>query len=186
LLFFTGFALMRGWLPRPAVRRDLMLLAGAFVIFALLTGSPRIRDLIELPREVYFANWPAWARWMTPKTDFGLLRYLHLLSLAYLAWCLAGPAGRRLRAPEGARFAVPWRLTVSALLKVGQQSLAIFIVSMWLSRVLGMGIDLAGPGYNTMLIVNLVGRAQLVVAAYAIAWFKKHPRRKRRTEGAAA
>jgi hypothetical protein len=186
LLFFTGFALMRGWLPKPPVRTDLMLLAGAFVIFSLLTGSPRMREVLEIPRDYFFWYWPEWAKWLTPKTDFGLFRYLHLLSLAYLAWCLVGPGGRRLVPPEGYFFTTPWRMVLNATLKIGQQSLAIFIVSMWVSRVFGLVIDVMGKSYSTMWVVNLTGIALLVVSAYAISWFKSHPWRAPRIQQAEA
>ncbi len=186
LLFFTGFALMRGWLPVPPVRRDLIALAGAFVIFALATGSPRIHDLLDTPNWSFFWSWPDWAKIGTSKTDFGLLRYLHILSLAYLAFCLVGPGGRRLMPPEGKRYTMPWRVALNAILRIGQQSLAIFIVSMWLSRVFGMAIDVMGSSYSTMWIVNLTGIALLVVAAYAIGWFKSHPWRAHKIKQAEA
>ncbi len=175
LIFFTGFALMRGWLPVPPVRRDLVLIAGAFVLFALLTASPRIRDLVPLPSAIFFPNWPDWLVWLTPKTDFGLMRFLHAMALGYLAFCLVGPGGARLQPEAGAPFEQTRRAALAAILKVGQQSLAIFMVSMWLAQVLGFALDLSGRALPAMIAMNVFGILTLVVAAYLVGWFKAQP-----------
>jgi hypothetical protein len=181
LIFFAGFALMRGWMPAPPLRRGLILLAGGFVIFALLTASPRMRELLGTPSWLFFPNWPDALAWLTPKTDFGLFRFLHALSLGYLAYAFVGPGGIRLMPRESGAFAAPRAAALAAILKVGQQSLAIFLVSMWLARVLGLGFDLWGSGPGTAFALNALGFAILIAAAYGIAWFKSQPWRARKT-----
>ena len=74
------------------------------------------------------------------KSDFGLLRYVHFLALAYLAWVAAGEGGARLR-----RGGLPGA-AIAIVSQVGQQSLAVFAASMVLARVLGAFLNLAGGG----------------------------------------
>jgi hypothetical protein len=103
------------------------------------------------------------------KTDFGVLRYVHFLALAYLAWVAVGPMGARLQ--RGG-----WVGEVIALIcRVGQQSLAVFAASMVLARVLGAVLDLAGGGALAALAVNLTGFALIIGVAWLAAFFKSQP-----------
>jgi len=61
---------------------------------------------------------------------------------------------------------------------VGQQSLAIFIASMFLAQVLGIVLDVIGRSVPAMLIVNLFGFATVIAIAYLTGWFKSHPWRR--------
>ncbi|MEO0425845.1 MAG: OpgC domain-containing protein [Pseudomonadota bacterium] len=102
LIFFTGFAFAMGWLPRPPVNKWLIRGAAAFLILSLPLawhkfyaylngwwpeglGGALFWDLRETLQ-------PFWT-----KTWFGVFRYLHFLSLAYLAWVAVGEGGWRLR-----------------------------------------------------------------------------------------
>ncbi|XHY17472.1 hypothetical protein SuNHUV7_22670 (plasmid) [Pseudoseohaeicola sp. NH-UV-7] len=175
LVFFTGFALMSGWLPVPPVDRRLIMLAAAVVLvivplsyFRLLGTFPELR---EVRNSLSF---------FTDKTDFGLLRYVHFLALAYLAWVAVGPKGARLLPPSqdslGARI---WRFVLKVIMKVGQQSLAVFIASMYLARLLGVLLDVLGRNYASMFFVNMLGFALLIGVAYGAGWFKSQPWRQR-------
>jgi hypothetical protein len=113
------------------------------------------------------------------KSDFGLFRYLHFLSLAYLAWVIAGDKGANLLARGTGTFAIAWGNLVAIILKVGQQSLAVFVVSMFTARVMGFVMDLMGREVGTVLMVNLGGALILVTTAYGAGWFKSHPWRKK-------
>jgi hypothetical protein len=180
LVFFTGFAFMRGWLPKPPVHKALIALATLIVVanvmvsevaqraiaqdwfFVTETGNPVIdARLAMLP--------------LIDKTDFGLFRYIQFLSLAYLAWVIAGDKGDNLLARGTGVASRIWAQVLKVILKVGQQSLAVFIVSMFLARVMGFVMDLAGRDTATTLLVNLGGAAVLVAAAYGAGWFKSHP-----------
>ncbi len=174
LLFFTGFAFMRGWLPAPPVTPLLLALAGAVVIlsvpfsyFRILNGSA---DLREIRAAIDPLVW---------KTDFGLLRYVHFLSLAYIAWAFAGPGGARLLAAGEGVAGQIWNRIVAVLLKVGQQSLIVFVFSMVLARALGVVLDVTGSSLATMLAVNLGGAALVVGVAYGGGWIKSQPWKKR-------
>lgn len=159
ILFFTGFALSRGWIKAPPVRAELVILALAFV-------------LISIP----FAHWPTWTRIpayreihdiLAPyraKTDYGMLRYVHFFCLAYLA--LAFVKGREHLLE--ANWAKP-------ILKVGQQALPVFLLNMWLAQLAGMALDTAGRTTATVALINLFGLGCVVGFAYLVSWIKSSP-----------
>ncbi len=159
LLFFTGFALSRGWIKPPPVKAGLIILAAAFV-------------LISIP----FAHWPTWSRIpaykeihdvLVPyrnKTDYGLLRYIHFMCLAYLA--IAFVKGREHLLLAG--WAKP-------ILKVGQQALPVFLLNIWLAQAAGMVMDLTGRNIGIYAIVNLSGIACVIGFAYLCGWIKSAP-----------
>lgn len=164
LVFFTGFALMAGWLPAPPVRRGMVWLAVAIVVLSVPLAWGKIISQVEAIRDLRKATVP-----LFDKTDFGILRYVHFLALAYLAWVAVGPKGVRLLR-DG------WAGSVIALIsRVGQQSLAVFAASMVLARVLGAMLDLAGNGAFAALIVNLTGFALIIAVAKIAAFFKSQP-----------
>jgi OpgC protein len=110
------------------------------------------------------------------KTGAGILRYVHFLALAYLAWVAVGEGGRRLVVDFDAGWpARAWGRTVSTFQKVGQQSLAVFVCSMIAARIFGFGLDLVGPTLLTVTIANIVGFGFLIFVAYLVAWFKSQP-----------
>ncbi|MEM8592497.1 MAG: OpgC domain-containing protein, partial [Pseudomonadota bacterium] len=176
LIFFTGFGLMRGWIPKPPVTPLLLGVAAFIVLLNVPFSSIGVREFgFEFAREWRSAN-GAWF----DKSDFGILRFVHFLALAYLAWSLAGEAGRRLLPPEGDGIVSRvWTLCLMIIMKVGQQSLAVFITSMFLARLLGFSLDVLGRSYGSMLLVNVTGCIILVIAAYGAGWFKSTPWKKR-------
>jgi hypothetical protein len=164
LVFFTGFALMAGWLPAPPVRRGLVLIAAAVVVLSVPFAWGRILGQVEVLRDIRHAAAP-----LVDKTDFGILRYVHFLALAYLAWVAVGPAGVRLQ-----RQGLAGDL-IALICRVGQQSLAVFAASMVMARVLGAVLDLMGGGALAALAVNLAGFGLIVAVAAVAAWFKGQP-----------
>lgn len=101
---------------------------------------------------------------LTDKTAFGLLRPVHFLAVAFLALQLAGPSGNRLSG------ALP-RL----IQRVGQQSLAVFVASMFLAQLMGLALDHWDRGLLATLSVNLAGFVALILVATAARWFKAAP-----------
>jgi hypothetical protein len=164
LVFFTGFALMAGWLPAPPSRRWLVWTAVAVVLLSVPFAWSKVISQVELIREVRKAAAP-----LFDKTDFGLLRYVHFLSLAYLAWVAVGPFGVRLQQGGLAGEAI------ALVCRVGQQSLAVFAASMVMARVLGAVLDLAGGGAFAALVVNLAGFVLIIAVARLAAYFKSQP-----------
>ncbi|WP_246036021.1 OpgC family protein [Aliishimia ponticola] len=177
LIFFTGFAFMRGWLPKPPVSALLIGLALFLVIANIPLSNIGVRVLgLEWARD--------WREAMAPlidKSGFGLLRYTHFLALAYLCWVAAGDKGSRLLSRGAGALARLWDGVLAIILKVGQQSLAVFVVSMFTARLMGFGMDVMGRDVLTTLAVNLAGFGVLIATAYVAGWFKTQPWRVRRT-----
>lgn len=171
LIFFTGFALMRGWIPAPPVNKWMIGLV-ALVLLASFTVS-----LVAM-REFGWTWAREWrsdnAMWIT-KTDSGIFRYIHFLAVAYFGWVIAGPQGRHLRASGMTFLARLWRGVVAQITKVGQQSLAVFLVSIVLSRLLGFALDVAGNSPLPVAAANIAGFAILLATAYLAGWFKGQP-----------
>ncbi len=178
LLFFTGFAFMRGWLPAPPVSNTLIWGAVAFLVLSAPFGSWKVflwvqtaaPDLAAEIRKVWSIT-----DVLREKTDFGLFRYVHFLSLAYLGWVAAGTHGHRLIATGHSAAARTWQVVLKLITKVGQQSLAVFVFSMAAARLIGVFLDIFGRDFATVLFANLFGFALIIGVAYLAGWFKSHP-----------
>jgi len=178
LVFFTGFAFMRGWLPKPPVTAPLIGLALAVVIANIPLSHIGMREIFApLAPEIREAviDWRIGYNGLINKSDFGLLRYVHFLALAYLCWAAAGDGGARLRAAGQGAAARVWGALLAMILKVGQQSLAVFVFSMFLARLSGFVMDQIGRTTLSMTLANLAGFAALIGVAYTVAWFKGQP-----------
>ncbi len=162
LIFFTGFAFSMGWLRPPPPDRRLIALAAAVLIVLIPLSWKPIWD------NYHWANVASYAiLWGYEKTDFGIIRFIHFLAIAYLLRCAF--LGRE-HTLHSAPFAV--------LRKVGQQALAVFVTSMVLARVAGMLLDQLGRDPGSVALVNLAGFVLLAATAYFVAWVKQEPWRK--------
>jgi len=171
LIFFTGFAFMRGWIPAPPVRLWLIVLATLVVLANIPFSNIGVREMgLEWARDWRVAN----AAWFD-KSDFGVLRFVQFLALAYLAYVVAGPGGARLRPAGDGLAARVWAMVVRLITKVGQQSLAVFLFSMVFARLSGFVMDQLGRNTWNMTVANFIGFAMLICVAYAVAWFKSAP-----------
>ncbi|MES2665582.1 MAG: OpgC domain-containing protein [Pseudomonadota bacterium] len=164
LVFFTGFAFMSGWLPAPPVSAALVVLAGAVVILSVPFAWHESIGAFAWIRE-WRAEWAV----LYSKPGFGILRFVHFLALAYLAWVAVGPRGERL-----SRGTLRVRI-VAVFRRVGQQSLAVFAASMIMARVLGAIMEQAGRGPLVVLAVNLAGFAIIIGVAYGVSYIKRQP-----------
>lgn len=171
LVFFTGFALMSGWIPAPPINAIMITL----VAIALFGGfAVSIIAARELGWE-WVNPWKSENRMWISKTDEGILRYFHFLGVAYLGWAIAGPNGRNIVATGKSILARIWRGIVALITKVGQQSLAVFLTTVVLSRILGFAIDQMGRDALSIALVNIVGFAIILAVAYGAGWFKSQP-----------
>jgi hypothetical protein len=163
LVFFTGFGFGMRWLPAPPRDRRLavasiavLLVAAplschwAFRCYALWGASPWIADIHEALLPV-----------LLDKTRLGAFRYAHFLALAYLAWLVAGEAGRSLRGPF-----------VEAMMRVGRQTLAVFLSGLVLAQALGVALVFAGGGAAAQIAVNVGGGFGLYAVAVVVEYFK--------------
>jgi len=176
LVFYTGFAFMRGWLPRPKVTKPRVIVAAFIVLamvpfayFRILNAVPELRSISN---DIQF---------LTQKTDFGILRYVHFLALAYVAWAAAGEGGARFIVTGTDTVARIKKRVLSVITKVGQQSLAVFVFSMFFARLMGVALDVMGRTTFTVSLVNLIGFAAIIGVAYLAGWFKSNPWKPKRT-----
>ncbi|MEX0340102.1 MAG: OpgC family protein [Arenibacterium sp.] len=186
LLFFTGFAFMKGWLPAPPVSRTLFWVCIGFLVFSAPFGSWKVftwinnaaPDLGAELRQVWRAIRlfdEATGFDFRDKTDFSILRYVHFLALAYAGWYVAGPGGSRLKALAAGAAGRAGQVLMMIITKVGQQSLAVFVFSMALARILGFLLDQLGRNLATTAAINLFGFVLIIGVAYIAAWFKSQP-----------
>ena len=159
LVFFTGFAFIRGWIPAPPIDKRLVWIASIITVVSMFLNKPELVQL--LPDGVRRSAIPAV---LMDKSNFGIIRYVHFLSLAYLAYAAAGDKGERL---SGA--------FVSMCCRVGQQALAVFIAGIMLALLSGVVLRQAGyTGFNVAL-ANITGMVLLIAVAYTVSWFKRTP-----------
>jgi hypothetical protein len=171
LVFFTGFAFMAGWLPRPPVHKALVALALTIVVLTVPFAWHVAIAEFEFVK-VWRSSW----RILIDKTDFGLLRYVHFLALAYLAWVAVGPNGERLTSS-------PFMRAVASLFtRVGRQSLAVFATSIVLARVLGAVLFAMGSSAGAALLVNVIGFITIYLVAWVTEVAKNEPWRKVKAE----
>ena len=178
LVFFTGFAFIRGWIPAPPKNRQLLIFAIIVIIASFPFSYYRIRQAkpdseILMMLISFIKEWREEYRVLFAKSDFGILRYIHFLALAYVSWVVVGVGGEKLIS------AGIWGKTVKVIQKVGQQSLAVFLTSMVLARFMGIVRDQIAPRPSAPKDVNLVfiliSFAILIGVAYLVAWFKSTP-----------
>ncbi len=195
LIFFTGFAFAVGWIPKPPVKWYLILLAFAVLIPAffmdtdgvparrLLASNPDINNILITwgISDSTITEWRTWhrdeLRVVFSKTFFGLFRYMHFLALAYLVWIAAGDAGKRL--PKSGIGG----MIVTVVRRVGQQSLAVFIFSLWISWIIGAWISEMDPDGRggepvaswVVTVANFIGIALLIAVAYIARYFRNPP-----------
>jgi hypothetical protein len=163
LVFFLGFFLMRGTLTLPLEGRGVLYASIAVLVASIPFAWYVVLDAVPLLREAARAITA-----LTDKTEFGILRLVHFLALAVIAFRLVGAGGERLNHPVA-------RPVTAVLMKVGQQSLAVFMTGMVVAQIIGILLDHTGRGAIPVAAVNLAGFAVLVATAYAVAWFKQPP-----------
>ncbi|QBY02722.1 OpgC domain-containing protein [Rhodophyticola sp. CCM32] len=175
LLFFSGFAFMRGWIPAPPLSRWLITLAVVIVLANVPLSNIGVREFgFDWARDWRIGN-----RGWINKSDFGILRYVQFLALAYLGYAVAGDGGRNLIVTGTHALARIWATIIRLTTKVGQQSLAVFLFSMVLARIIGFSLDQVGRDTLTVTLANLIGIGLLICVAHAVAWFKGQPWRGR-------
>jgi poly(3-hydroxybutyrate) depolymerase len=165
LIFFTGFALRRGWIKVALESRALFWSSVAILLLGLAISFPAVFETLapvdRLRRWIYDHS---------DKTHMDLLEYLHFLASAYVAIVLLKGHEHGLHAPA-----------LRPIVKCGQQALSIFISGLVLSYIGGIIFDQWGTGLGVQILVNGVTFALLVGIAYGVAWFKAAPWKERAT-----
>lgn len=167
-----GVRLSEGWTPpRPPSGWTLRLL-GAVALFTapyayvaeIAAFAPALDRLII---DVYGG-----LGLLLPEHRIGMMQILHLVAVVCLIWAAIGAARREWVARDAVLAVAP------VIRKVGTQSLAVFMVSIVLSRFNGWWMDIIGRDVWTRALVNLTGFAVLIATAYLVGWFKAQPWRR--------
>jgi hypothetical protein len=159
-LFFLGFGLALGWLPRPRFHHGLLFaISLALVVLAVPLSFWGILERSDLLLGIRFAILPD-----AEPTSLPLLRLLHLLALAYVVVTLLEDRRALLETAPGRMLAA-----------VGQQSLSAFQAGVVLAYGLGFLLDAVGRDGLTVAIANVTGIAALYIVARLAAWFKAPP-----------
>lgn len=160
LIFFIGFFIGMSWLPVPRLGdRRLMLAAALFILVSVPLSFWGILDhwpLAQATRDLIIP--------VSEKTDLHILRVLHFLALAYVVLSLIEPWRERLDHGAG-----------HLLILIGRQSLAAFLASVVLARLLGTVADMAGRSEPVVALLNLIGFALILATALVVGWFKSAP-----------
>jgi hypothetical protein len=163
LIFFTGFALRRGWVRVPLYSPKLLIASVAILVVGLAISLPPVFE--------HSAAIDALRIWIgdhSNKTYLDPLQYFHFLASVYVVLALL--AGRE---------AILLSPMLRPFVKCGQQALAVFVSGMILSHVASMVFDHAGTGFVTQVAVNGACFALLFAVAYTVAWFKAQPWKRR-------
>lgn len=164
-----GARLEEGWRPpRPA--RGLTLWALGAV--ALATAPYAYVDEIKqfwpwLDAQIFALFEPLGL--LLPEERIGIPQLIHLFAVIPLIWAALGDRLRLWLARDAFLAAVP------VIRKVGTQSLAVFMVSIVLSRFNGWWLDVIGRDVWTRAMVNLTGFAILIAVAYGVGWLRAQP-----------
>lgn len=158
-MFFNGFAFGAGWLRCPGPNRALLAACLAFVACAIpLAHEPSFRTVEPL------GSLRATLEPVLDKNHLGILRWLHFLALAYLMARLFAWKPQWLEA-RPARW----------IIRMGQQSLPIFVLCTLLSYIGGILLDQIARNALTTAWINLGGLALLLAAARGLAWLDGKP-----------
>ncbi|OAH98520.1 hypothetical protein A1353_01935 [Methylomonas methanica] len=160
LMFFTGYAFGAGW-ARVSVKQGWLLA----VCLALVLVS------IPLEHESTYTQIKFWGELrasLTPwldKSHLGVLRWLHLLALAYLMHHVCNSR------PQWLSGALP-----RSIATMGQQSLRIFLFSMVLSYAGGIWLDHLGrQTWLAAALVNVSGLGLMLLAGQIMPWLDTKP-----------
>lgn len=175
LCFFAGFFFGRGWIKMPKLGDWRLLAICAFILIASL--PLRQWQLRRIDPDEYLLLQPflfmfsdLGKEWLFPdrwRSDHHWLRLVHFFALAYV--CLSFLDGR-----------LHWlqATIVKPIVKVGQQALATFLLSLSLGWTAGMTMDVIGRDALTVSLVNIVCFGIMIAVAYSVGWFKSQPWRK--------
>jgi hypothetical protein len=156
--FVLGYSFGLRRLACPAWgHKRLMFGSFVFLLVSFFCSFQPIVDQVALLRDIQSAILPE-----TAKTNLAPVRILHFVVLAYVAIGLVTPFATRLdRGPTG------------LLVRIGQQSLAAFVMGILAAELCGFVLQVLGGSAWIMLAVNVFGFCILLATAFVVAWFKR-------------
>ncbi len=160
MIFFIGFAFGMRWLQPPLLgQRAMVTICAVFVMVALpfsFWGFTNAFPALAAAHE--------WLLSGEEKTNLHPLRIVHFLAVAYLVLSFVAQRKPRLDGALGRH-----------VIKVGQQSLASFLLSLVVARLAGVALDMMGRDALPTTAINLAGLALIIFGAHAVGWFKSSP-----------
>ncbi|MBO0753132.1 MAG: OpgC domain-containing protein, partial [Bradyrhizobiaceae bacterium] len=154
------------WLSTVMLAPATATLAAAFLVFAFLV----VLTWYVPGLEALVPRWLADLMYPIDKTNLGLLRFVHFLSLAVLTVRIV---------PYGwPRLASPW---LRPAILCGQHSLEIFCLGVFLSFAAHFAMVEIDPGVGTQIALSLLGIALMVATAALISWYKRIEARRPRS-----
>ncbi len=161
-IFFTGYSLARGWIQVPIENRQIFWAAMTVIGLGAAMKTPWIYESHPWLEALSIALFN-----MAGKTNYEPLRYLHFIAGAFVVVHLL------LYREEILPKYFSW------VMKCGQQSLAVFLFCMTLSRVSGVFLDQVGRSWESVLFVNAGGIVACCLLAYFMGWIKSQPWRRK-------
>lgn len=159
LMFFTGFGFGEGWLRIPDRHWGLILFCAIIVLVFIPLGHEATYSQVA-----FWGDLRVHLELLLDKSHLGLLRWVHLLALAYLMNQLFKWK------PQWLTMGLPrW------IIRMGQQSLPIFLCCMSLSYIGGIALDWSGRDEASVTMVNLAGIGLMLLTAQALAWLDSKP-----------
>jgi hypothetical protein len=170
LIFFIGFAFGMGWIPAAPLNRPQLIGASlAFVVLAVPLSFWGLHQAFPALGALHEAIMPG-----DGKTNLHPLRVVHFLATAYIALSLIERFRPDLMAWGGLH-----------IVKVGQQSLASFLLSLIFARLAGIALDVTARQPLATAAINIGALAAIIGCAWAIGWFKARPWDRRTAESRA-
>jgi hypothetical protein len=160
LIFFLGFAIGMGWIKPPSLgQRKLVIASALFVALAIPLSFWAFLNqfpALQAAHDMLLGG--------VEKTDLHPLRIVHFLCVAYLVLSLV------------AAWAIRFESAVSRhIIKVGQQSLASFLLSLVVARIAGVAFSMGATDIVGAALVNVIGLGLIVAGAHLVGWFKSSP-----------
>jgi poly(3-hydroxybutyrate) depolymerase len=170
LIFFTGFALRRGWVKVTLDSKPLFWTSVIILLVGLAISLPSVFERVPA------IDWlRIWIDTHSNKTFMDPMQYVHFLASVYVVLVLLKGREQVLLTP-----------VLRPFVKCGQQALSIFTSGMVLSYIGGMIFDQLGTGALLQIAVNGITFAILFAIAYGVAWFNAAPWKRRLVTAAVA
>ncbi|OAH99975.1 hypothetical protein A1353_19850 [Methylomonas methanica] len=160
LMFFTGYTFGAGWARVSLKHGWLLALCLAIVLVSIPLEHESTYTQIKFWGELRASLTP----WLD-KSHLGVLRWLHLLALAYLMYHVCNWR------PQWLSGTLP-----RSIATMGQQSLPIFLFSMVLSYAGGIWLDHLGrETWPAAALVNVSGLGLMLLGGRIMAWLDTKP-----------
>ncbi|MEM7544274.1 MAG: OpgC domain-containing protein [Pseudomonadota bacterium] len=168
----SGIRLYEGW-SVPRVAKPVTLVIMGVIAFVTIPYAyvEEIRMVSPAANQLIFDLYQPLGL-ILPEERIGMAQIAHMIAMIILAWAAIGAVWRKWLVTKGFLSLVP------IIRKVGTQSLAVFMMSIVLSRFNGWWLDVIGRDVWDKALVNLTGIGILIGTAYLVGWLKAEPWRK--------